>query len=123
MTLAERSDISAAIVDSTYSSIGRVLRSWVGDEAVYQGARENIQEEAGFDIEELDALAVAPNVMTPVCFVQAMNDQVVVPECKKFFDAVGSPKKEYLPFSGGHVSYRPESVTEAVFQFIIEALA
>jgi pimeloyl-ACP methyl ester carboxylesterase len=125
MTLAERTDITACVFDSGGSSIARALRSWVeGNETVYQAARQKIREEAGFDVEELDAVAVAPSVKIPVFFIHAVSDlSDTDTSSKRIFEALGSKKKEYIPFKGAHGGFRPEMIHDAVFRFLADALA
>jgi len=124
LTLAERDDVACAVVDSAYSSIGSCLRHWKnGNVEVCEQARGRIREDAGFDIDAVDAVAVAPRITAPVCFVHGLGDRTVPhQESRKIFDAIGSSKKEYVTFPHGHVAPRGAEVNAKVIQFIMECL-
>jgi pimeloyl-ACP methyl ester carboxylesterase len=65
LTLAERSDISVAVCDATLDTVGNFLRRFTNSKE-YDDTREEILQKGGFDIELVDAVAVATRVTTPV---------------------------------------------------------
>jgi pimeloyl-ACP methyl ester carboxylesterase len=119
LALAQRTDVTVAVCDSTYDSIAGFMKfHYPRSAAAYAEARQKIQEQANFDVETVDAVAVAPQVTTPVIFLHGVNDKVVDQSMsKRVFDAVPG-KKQYVTFRGHHTSFRPTSAYDEVEKFI-----
>jgi fermentation-respiration switch protein FrsA (DUF1100 family) len=102
LTLAQRNDVAVAVCDSTYDSIAGFMQLHYRDPWDYSRARTRILKEAGFDVALVDAVAVAPQVTTPVIFLHAVSDTTVSPAMsRRVFDAM-SGEKQYVSFKGDH---------------------
>jgi pimeloyl-ACP methyl ester carboxylesterase len=123
LTVSERSDIVCAICDSTYDTIGNFLRTFIQSESRYEDARQAVLKHGGFDIDAVDAVAVASRVTIPIVFIHGTNDRTVPSKLsERVFEATASTLKKYLTFRGGHVSPRSLAVENEVIEFIKNVL-
>lgn len=121
LTMSERNDICCGIIDSAYTSVSEILKYWLGsdDAYLYEDTRKYIQERAGFDIEQVDAVRVAPKITAPVLFMGGKRDKVVPMEMgKRLFDAVSSDVKVWCEFPGTHVCFRGQNADDSVRTFL-----
>lgn len=125
LTTSERDDITVAVIDSAYQSIPEFLKFHMNPivfRVEYQGIRERVQQEGGFDIEQCDGLKAVATIKVPMCFLASREDRVVdFKQGQRLFNACPSTKKEFIEFHGSHVDLRGEAYDKAV-DFVISAL-
>ena len=122
LTLGDRSDIAAAVIDSACTSLHEDLEEEMDKETLAE-FRQEMQKRVGCDIYDCDALKIVGKVTIPVCFVVGKQDNLVPPENgERLYKACPSAKKTFLEFDGGHNSVKRFSVMRDVCRFIYESL-
>jgi pimeloyl-ACP methyl ester carboxylesterase len=122
--LPERNDIAAAVIDEPTFSVAESLQEFAtelfGDPSLYDGAKEQIRELTGVDVEAINLLDIAPSVTVPIAFIQGWTK--TPPTDHPLLQRVGSAKKKFLTFRGGHIGFRTMEVFNGAFELIAEAL-
>ena len=89
---------------------------------VYSKIRETIKEKAGFDINALKPINMAPKCLQPGLFLTAKGDDFVPPHhTQEIFDAYAGDK-DILYVEGDHNSSRPAECLQRISMFFYSTL-
>jgi len=130
MRAAEDPSVSACVLDSPFSSFRLVAEEMAGKgliglpgfvtDMVLKNMREEIQQRANFDIEDLVPIERAPKATsTPALFAVAEDDGFVHPHhTERLYRAWGCSEKKLATFTGGHNGPRPLWFLEQAAAFL-----
>lgn len=100
-----------------YSNLPKFILSFV-----YSKIRSTIKEKAGFDINALKPIKMAPNCLQPALFLTAKGDDFVLPHhTQQVFEQYGGDK-DILYIDGDHNSPRPNECLQRVARFFYSTL-
>lgn len=125
--------IAACVLDSPFSSLRLVAEELVNSGFVtvpqillnvaMSRVRAEVQERAGFDLEELMPIRRAPFARMPVLFGVAKDDTFVLPHhTEELYNVWGAADRQLMFFEGGHNGVRPQSFMERASKFLAEKL-
>lgn len=105
--------VIAKIVDSPYESIKTLCNDLAHKmkknlkEGAFWIIQKLVNQEAGFDINEVDILQKKREFMVSVLFAHAENDKLIpIDECRNLFEEYESYDKKFMKLQGGHNSKR-----------------
>lgn len=130
---AQDPSIAACVLDSPYSSLRKVAEELVQRSAVplprfvvdhaMSTVRREVRARAGYDLNDVVPMTVAPKAAMPVCIVVANDDQLVLPHHgKDLHDSWGDDRKKIVYIDGGHNGVRPEWLLWDIGDFLRESL-
>lgn len=126
--------LGAMVMDSPFSSLPLVAQELVNQQMVkvpgfilnmaLQMVREEIQDRARFDIQELQPIRAAPRARSPALFIVAADDDFVLPHHTHDLHRVwGGNERKLLTVTGGHNGARPKGILEEAADFLKDRLS
>jgi pimeloyl-ACP methyl ester carboxylesterase len=124
-------DIGSMVLDSPFASMKTLAHELAKKHSglpkfilkfVYGKIRDTIREKAGFDINELKPINMAPNCLQPALFLTAKGDDFVpCHHTQEVFEAYAGDK-DILYVDGDHNSSRPNECLQRIARFFYSTL-
>lgn len=85
--------------------------------------RRSVRRKAGFVIDQVAPLDIAPQTFVPALFGHATGDTFVLPHhSERLFEALGSDTKNFISFEGEHNGMRPDFWYDSAMIFLLGVL-
>jgi len=131
---SEDPSIAACVLDSPFSSLRKVAEELVANKRINMPGfltefalhlvRGEVQSRAGFDIDTLSPIKVAPKVLVPALFAVASEDTFVLPHhTEELCKAWGGSERTVMQVAGSHNSSRPQWFLDAAAAFLQNRLS
>ncbi|GBG73999.1 hypothetical protein CBR_g17709 [Chara braunii] len=124
--------VAGLVLDSPFSRLNDLMMELVDMyrirvpkftvKMVVQYMKRAIQKKAGFDIMELDTLALAPQCFIPALFGHATSDAFILPHHSEDIYSAYAGDKNIIKFEGDHNSQRPQFYYDSISIFFYNVL-
>lgn len=131
LALPDHPDVPSAVLDSPFASLPEVITGLADHyglpgcltSSVMRSLRDEVMNQAGFDIMNVIPIKTASDVYSPVFLIHGNKDDVIeVGHSARIFNAIAQDVKELRIVDGDHYSNRPDSVILEATKFICSSL-
>jgi cephalosporin-C deacetylase-like acetyl esterase len=124
-------NIGSMVLDSPFTSMKKLCYELAQKNSsapkfilkfIYNQIRKTIKTKAGFDINLLNPIELAPKCFQPALFITAKNDDFVEPYHTQAMYQAYAGDKDILYVNGDHNSHRPSACLEKIGKFFYSTL-